>query len=83
MYPNVSEGPVVPGEWLGPEQVVVDLTYNPRETTLLQAARAQGADTVDGTGMLVHQGAISLGHWSGQEAPVETMREALLAALAG
>ena len=83
MYPNVSEGPVIPGDWLGPEQVVVDLTYNPRETTLLQAARAQGADTVDGAGMLVHQGAISLGHWSGREAPVETMREALLDALAG
>jgi len=82
MYPNVNEGPVVPGQWLRPGQVVVDLTYNPRETTLLRAALEQGAEVVDGTGMLVHQGAISLLHWSGREAPVEVMREALLAALA-
>jgi len=82
MYPRVEEGPVVPGEWLHEGQVVVDLTYNPRETTLLRAARARGAAVVDGTGMLVHQGAISLRHWSGREAPVEVMRQALLEALA-
>ena len=82
MYPNVDEGPVIPGEWLHEGQVVVDLTYNPRETTLLRAARRRGAAVVDGTGMLVHQGAISLQYWSGREAPVETMRRALLDALA-
>ncbi len=82
MYPNVEEGPVVPGEWLRAGQVVVDVTYNPRETTLLRAARACGADVVDGTGMLVHQGAIALGHWCGRQAPAEVMREALLSALA-
>ncbi|MCD6360623.1 MAG: shikimate dehydrogenase [Armatimonadetes bacterium] len=82
MYPNLDEGPVIPGEWLHEGQVVVDLTYNPRETTLLRAARRRGAAVVDGTGMLVHQGAISLQYWSGREAPVETMRRALLDALA-
>jgi len=83
MYPEVNQGPVVPGEWLHGGQVVVDLIYNPRETTLLRAARARGAAVVDGTGMLVHQGAISLQHWSGRPAPVATMRRALLDALAG
>ena len=81
MYPNVDEGPVVDGGWLREGQVVVDLTYNPLRTTMLRAAAAQGAQTVDGTGMLVHQGAIALEHWTGQEAPVETMRQALLAEL--
>ncbi|MEA3402701.1 MAG: shikimate dehydrogenase [Armatimonadota bacterium] len=78
MYPNTDVEPVVPGEWLRSGQVVVDLTYNPIDTVMLQAARAAGAEAVDGAGMLVHQGAISLQHWSGQQPPVETMRRALL-----
>lgn len=81
MYPRHEVDPVIPVSWMRPGQVVADLTYNPIETVLLKAAREAGADTVDGAGMLVHQGAISLRYWSGQEPPVETMRGALLAAL--
>jgi shikimate dehydrogenase len=81
MHPNVDVPPVVPADWLRPGQRVCDLTYNPRETCLLKAARAAGAYTLDGTGMLVHQGAIAFELWTGVEAPVETMREALLKAL--
>ena len=81
MYPRHNVEPVVPAAWLRSGQVVTDLTYNPLDTVLLEAARAAGAQTVDGAGMLVHQGAISLQYWSGQEPPVETMRAALLEAL--
>lgn len=81
MYPNHEVDPVIPGEWLREGHVVVDLTYNPIETVLLRAASEAGAETVDGAGMLVHQGAISLQYWSGQEPPVETMRRALLEGL--
>ncbi|MBM3497110.1 MAG: shikimate dehydrogenase [Armatimonadetes bacterium] len=81
MHPNVEVPPVVPVDWLRPGQLVCDLTYNPRETCLLRAARAAGAEALDGTGMLVHQGAIAFEIWTGIEAPVETMRRALLAAL--
>jgi len=81
MHPNVDVPPVIPADWLHPGQLVCDLTYNPRETTLLKAARSAGADTLDGTGMLVHQGAIAFEIWTGVQAPVETMREALLEAL--
>jgi shikimate dehydrogenase len=78
MYPHQEVAPVVPGEWLQPGQRVCDLTYNPRETVLLKAARAQGARTLDGTGMLIYQGALALELWTGQVAPVAVMREALL-----
>lgn len=81
MYPHVNVEPAVPGAWLRPGQVVVDLTYNPLQTVLLRAATEAGAATVDGAGMLVHQGAISLQYWSGQDPPVDTMRRALLGAL--
>ncbi len=81
MYPQTNVAPVISPEWLRPSQLVCDLTYNPRETVLLKAARAAGARVLDGTGMLVHQGAIAFERWTGQPAPVEVMRLALLEAL--
>jgi shikimate dehydrogenase len=81
MYPRHEVAPVVPGAWLRPGQLVCDLTYNPRRTVLLEAASAAGAETLEGTGMLVHQGALALESWTGQPAPVEVMRAALLEAL--
>jgi shikimate dehydrogenase len=81
MHPNADVDPVIPGEWLRAGQLVCDLTYNPRDTVLLKAARAAGAEVLDGTGMLVHQGAIAFEIWTGRPAPIETMREALLRAL--
>ncbi|MCE5237251.1 shikimate dehydrogenase [bacterium] len=78
MYPHHDVAPVVPEGWLRPGMIVADLTYNPRQTVLLRAAARQGARTLDGTGMLVHQGALSFEYWTGQPAPVEVMRQALL-----
>ena len=49
---------------------------------MLKAAKSVGAETLDGTGMLVHQGAIAFEIWTGVDAPVEVMREALVASLA-
>jgi shikimate dehydrogenase len=54
-------------------QVVADLVYHPAVTPLLAAAVAQGADTVGGLGMLVHQAALALEQWTGRPAPVEAM----------
>ena len=81
MYPHTDVTPVISPEWLQAGQLVCDLTYNPRETVLLEAARAAGARVLDGTGMLVHQGAIAFERWTGQPAPVEVMRLAVLEAL--
>jgi len=81
MYPHAEVAPIVSPEWLRPGQLVCDLTYNPRDTVLLQAAREAGTRTLDGTGMLVHQGAIAFEQWTGEEAPIEVMRLALLEAL--
>jgi shikimate dehydrogenase len=56
-------------------QVVYDLIYN-RPTPLLALAEAQGARTIDGLGMLVHQGACAFELWTGREAPIDVMMEA-------
>ncbi|NBC96585.1 MAG: shikimate dehydrogenase [Deinococcus-Thermus bacterium] len=62
--------------------VAVDLVYRPRRTPFLRDAEAAGMTVVDGTGMLVHQGAVAFEAWTGRPAPVPTMRAALVAALA-
>jgi shikimate dehydrogenase len=66
---------------LRPGQVVADLVYHPRQTALLSAAAERGCRTVDGLGMLVHQGARQLALWTGVEAPRSVMRAAAEAAL--
>jgi shikimate dehydrogenase len=60
----------------GPGQTVVDMVYGEHPSTLLAAAGAAGAATVDGIEVLVRQGALSLQIWTGREAPIEVMRAA-------
>lgn len=57
--------------------VVCDLVYKPRQTAVLERARALGLRTVDGFGMLLHQGALAFERWTGQAAPLPKMRAAL------
>ena len=57
---------------------VYDMIYRPAETPLLIAARAAGCRAANGIGMLLYQGTAALEIWTGQPAPVEIMRQALL-----
>lgn len=56
---------------------VYDMIYQPAETSLLKAARAAGCRAANGLGMLLYQGAAALELWTGRNAPIEVMREAL------
>ncbi len=60
--------------------LVSTLVYH-RETALLQAARARHLRTIDGAGMLVHQGALAFEIWTGKSAPLLEMRQAFAQAL--
>jgi 3-dehydroquinate dehydratase / shikimate dehydrogenase len=71
-----------PAESLRRGAVVFDMVYEPRETPLLEAARARGCVTIEGVEMLVAQAVGQFEAWTGAEAPVEAMTEAALAALA-
>lgn len=70
--------PELPLAGIGPDQAVNDLVYRPGGTPWLAAAAARGARTVDGLGMLLHQGAAAFERWTGVDAPVAVMRAALL-----
>lgn len=67
----------LPMEALPRTAAVVDMVYKPLETTILAKARSLGLRSVDGLGMLVHQGAIAFEMWTGFEPPLEVMRAAL------
>jgi shikimate dehydrogenase len=60
-------------------QTVVDLAYrgDGRATAIVEAARAAGAEVIDGLEALVRQGAASFERWTGVPAPVSVMRTAL------
>jgi shikimate dehydrogenase len=59
--------------------IVMDLVYVPLETPLLAAARERGHRTVEGLGMLLHQGRPGFEAWFG--APVRVSRELRAAVL--
>ena len=73
-----AESDVLPRAGLGPGQIAYDIVYRPGGSSdWLDAVRARGATTVDGLGMLLHQGAAAFVQWTGVEPPIEVMRAAL------
>lgn len=71
----------LPASLLRPELAVFDLVYRPSPSRLVRDARAAGAAARGGAGMLLRQAALSFELWTGVAAPVEVMRDALLAEL--
>ncbi|WP_338540225.1 shikimate dehydrogenase [Paenibacillus tundrae] len=77
MHPHVDDVPVDPA-LIRADAAVSDLIYNPLETRLLRESRLRGCTVHGGLGMFVYQGAVAFEHWFGIQAPVETMRQAVL-----
>ena len=67
----------LPLDLLGKDCVVYDLVYKPPVTPLVRDSRAIGLKAESGLGMLLYQGVDAFEIWTGEDAPVEVMREAL------
>ena len=76
LFPGTGRPDIV-YEDIHPGMIVQDIIPNPANTYFLQSAAKMGAQTYDGLGMLVCQGAIAFQRWTGLEAPVEVMKRAL------
>lgn len=76
MHPNVNETPFQEN-WLRDEMIVFDTIYNPEQTLLLKEARAHRCRTVSGIEMFVRQAAAQFQRFTGQPAPLETLKETL------
>ena len=67
----------VPADLLHGDLAVLDAVYSPLRTKLLRDAADAGARTVDGAWMLLYQGVAAFERWTGLDAPVAAMNEAL------
>jgi shikimate dehydrogenase len=57
--------------------VFMDLVYGAQPTPFLRAAARGRRRTIDGSTMLLHQGALAFEAWTGRPAPLDAMRRAL------
>ena len=73
---------LISAQQLKENMVVLDMVYRPLETRLLKDAATAGSICVSGLEMLLHQGVAQFEIWTGQQAPVEVMRQALVESLA-
>ena len=64
-------------ETLLPGMVVADVIPNPLRTASIRTAEARGCTVLEGFGMLVGQGVISVRHWTGVDPDPAVMRRAL------
>ena len=80
MYPQVDSSPInqLIMRGIGANSIAYDLIYTPRPTKFLQLAKEAAMITIDGTEMLVQQGAAAFELWLKQPAPIQMMRQALI-----
>jgi shikimate dehydrogenase len=83
LYPDVDGRLDLDLATLRPGLVVADVIPNPPRTLLLRDAAERGCVTLDGLGMLVNQGVISIRHWTGVDADPAVMRATVEQIFAG
>jgi len=77
MEPRTDSMPPMQTAWISAKHFVVDLIYKPAQTKLLTEAEKRGAQTMNGSGMLLEQALLSYELFTGSRAPVEVMAGAL------
>ncbi len=75
MKPMETESVVKDLSALRPGLVVADIVYNPEETKLLRDAKEAGCTCIGGKGMLLWQGVSAFRLFTGEEMPVEEVKE--------
>ncbi|GAB3432855.1 shikimate dehydrogenase family protein [Niabella aquatica] len=63
-FPKVDTGPAIPYEYLGAQNYLYDLVYNPSRTLFLQKGAERGATVKNGYEMLVGQAELSWQIWN-------------------
>jgi 3-dehydroquinate dehydratase/shikimate dehydrogenase len=80
MHPNMDESPF-PAMYLRAGMFVFDTIYNPEQTLLIKEAREAACETVTGVEMFVSQAAHQFRLFTGEEPPVEIMRQSFRRAI--
>lgn len=72
-----NDKPAIDYDSIHSNMVVSDVVFNPVKPAFLEEAEKRGAAVVSGIGMLVQQGAKNFKLWTGEDAPIDVMYEAL------
>ena len=80
MHPH-NDQCIIPESVLKKDMTVMDIIYNPIETTFLKLAMKKGCLTINGLGMFIHQGAEQFRLWTGLEPPIIIMTRVAIQAL--
>ena len=75
LFPDIQARVAVKQESLRPSLVVADIIPNPPRTRFVEEATARGCEVIDGLGMLVNQGVISIKYWTGIDVDAAVMRK--------
>lgn len=75
MAPNVDACLISDLDVFRPSLIVSDVIYNPEQTKLLKLASERGCKTFNGLYMLLYQGAAAFKIWTGQDMPVDIIKE--------
>jgi shikimate dehydrogenase len=81
MHGHTNGESPVPARLLKPEHIVFDMVYRPMKTQFILDAERIGCVSILGLEMLVNQAVLQFEHWTGQPAPENIMRDALVKAL--
>lgn len=75
MAPNVDNSIITDISMFHKDLIVSDVIYNPRETKLMKLAKEAGCETFNGLYMLLYQGAEAFRLWTGQDMPVDCIKQ--------
>lgn len=75
MKPLEGKSIITDPTMLRKDLVVSDCIYSPRKTKLLEIAEKQGCKILNGIGMMLWQGHAQIKIWTGQDAPIDYVKE--------
>ncbi|WZO96413.1 shikimate dehydrogenase [Isosphaeraceae bacterium EP7] len=74
MHPDVDDTPMPPAGFRS-GSIVFDTIYHPENTMFLKLAKERGCTTISGVDMFIRQAALQFHLFTGQEAPMDLMRD--------
>jgi 3-dehydroquinate dehydratase / shikimate dehydrogenase len=74
MHPEVDESPM-PASFFKANMTVFDTVYTPEKTLFIKEAREAGAPTITGVELFIRQAALQCKLFTGQEMPLDMLRE--------
>ncbi|MCP4189463.1 MAG: shikimate dehydrogenase [Planctomycetaceae bacterium] len=81
LFPDIEARLALDVQSLTDRMIVADVIPNPLRTRLIADAESRGCTVIDGLGMLVNQGIISIKYWTGADVEPQVMRDRVVEVL--